>query len=181
MAVVENKLFADERNGLIRCCICGKFTRAIHWHHTVPQALGGKDSLQIPLDGDCHTSLHAKASAVLSKMNGKRKEPVGEFWDDPFAENLAEPWLRILIDAMMNPPVDPSQKQILLPSISVDAETRFALELLKRDTAGITSMSQVLRYCIELTLKHRGLRNNEQQNSSHSRHKGTGKKRTDLW
>ncbi|AXG67692.1 hypothetical protein JA33_318 [Dickeya phage vB_DsoM_JA33] len=177
----ENRLYANERNGLTQCCICGTFTKAIHWHHTIPQSLGGKDSLQIPLDGNCHTALHAKASAVVSKMHGKRKTPVGEFWDDPKAEQAAEVWLKILVDAMLVPPVDPSSKMILLPSIQVDVETRLALELLKRDTPGITSMSQVLRFCIEATLKIKGLRNDEQQEFSHSRSERNGKKHRDLW
>lgn len=177
----ENKLFAEERNGMIRCCICGTFTKAIHWHHTIPQSLGGKDSLQIPLDGNCHTALHAKASATVSRLNGKKKQPVGEYWENPEVEHNAEVWLGILVNSMLNPQIDPSQKTILLPSIIVDLETRHALELLKRDSPGITSMSQVLRFCIEYTLNRKGLKNNEQEKSSHNGSERTGKKHRSLW
>lgn len=176
---VENRLPAEKRGDLVRCIICGQFSRAIHYHHTVPRSLGGEASLQIPIDGNCHTTLHAKAEATVSRLNGKRREPVGQFWDDPQAEQNAETWLRILVDAMLNPPVAAGQKEILLPMIKVPADTRFALDLLKRDLPGITNMTQVLLYCIEFTLKAKGLRN--EKDDEHGRHKGTGKDRNRLW
>lgn len=169
---------ADVQGEMTRCCICHKLTRNIHWHHTTPRSLGGEESLQIPLDGDCHTTLHAKANAVISRLSGGRKKPVGDFWTDPETERRAEPWLKILIEAMLNPPVVPGQKEILLPMIKVDVDTRFALELLKRDTPGMTNMSQVLRFCIEYTLRNKGIKN---ENSEHRTNQKTGKKRTDLW
>jgi len=177
----ENRLPAEKKGDLVRCIICGKFSRSIHYHHTVPRSLGGEHSLQIPIDGDCHTTLHAKAEAVVSRLAGHRKQPIGTFWDDPEAEQRAEMWLSILVNAMLNPPVQPGQKEVLLPMIKVDMETRMALELLKRDTPGITNMSQVLRLCIELTLKSKGLKNGESKSSTHTRHQGSRKKRTDLW
>lgn len=79
---------------------------------------------------------------------------------------------------MLNPPVLPGQKEILLPMIKVDAETRFAMDLLKRDTPGMTNMSQVLRYCIEYTLRNKGLKN---ENSERRTNQKPGKKRTELW
>ncbi|MEG0374176.1 MAG: hypothetical protein RR672_00965 [Raoultibacter sp.] len=176
----ENRLPAEQKGELVRCIICGKFTRAIHYHHTVPRSLGGEESLQIPIDGDCHTTLHAKAEAVVARLAGNRKEPVGSFWDDPETEQRAEIWLGILVQAMLNPPVQPGQKEVLLPMIKVDMQTRHALELLKRDTPGITNMSQVLRYCIETTLKVKGLKNGKSE-STHSGYQSTRKKRTDLW
>lgn len=173
---------ADVQGQMTRCCICGGLTRNIHWHHTVPQALGGVDSLQIPLDGDCHTTLHAKANAVISRLAGRRKEPVGNFWADPRAEQMAETWLKILVDAMMNPPVVAGQKEILLPMIKVDVNTRFAMELLKRDTPGMTNMSQVLRYCIEYTLRNKGIKDESKDESTERRsNQKTGKKRAKLW
>jgi hypothetical protein len=114
-------------------------------------------------------------------LNGKKKQPVGEYWENPEAERNAEVWLGILVNSMLNPQIDPSQKTILLPSIIVDLETRYALELLKRDSPGITSMSQVLRFCIEYTLIRKGLKNNEQEKSSHRGSERTGKKHRRLW
>ncbi|QYW03299.1 hypothetical protein pEaSNUABM14_00340 [Erwinia phage pEa_SNUABM_14] len=176
----ENRLPAETKGALTRCIICGQFSRAIHYHHTVPRSLGGEHSLQIPIDGNCHTTLHAKAEAVVARLAGNRKQPIGQFWDDPDAEQRAEMWLTILVDAMLNPPVQPGQKEVLLPMIKVDLETRHALELLKRDTPGITNMGQVLRYCIETTLKVKGLKNGKSENP-HSGHQSTRKKRDDLW
>ncbi|UAW53445.1 hypothetical protein pEaSNUABM30_00327 [Erwinia phage pEa_SNUABM_30] len=180
MANNDNRLPAATKGDLSQCIICLKFSRSIHYHHTVPRSLGGELSLQIPIDGDCHTTLHAKAEAVVAKLAGNRKQPIGTFWDDPDAERRAQTWLDILVDAMINPPVQPGQKEVLLPMIKVDMETRHALELLKRDTPGITNMSQVLRLCIETTLKSKGLKNGESK-STHSGHQSTRKKRTDLW
>lgn len=173
-------MLAETKGDLTRCIICGNFSRAIHYHHTVPRSLGGEISLQIPIDGNCHTTLHAKAEAVVAKLAGNRKQPVGTFWDNPDAERRAQTWLDILVDAMLNPKVAPGQKEVLLPMIKVDMTTRHALELLKRDTPGITNMSQVLRYCIETTLKVKGLKNGNSK-STHSGHQGTRKKRNELW
>lgn len=177
----DNRLPAESNGALTRCIICGQFSRAIHWHHTVPRSLGGELSLQIPIDGNCHTTLHAKAEAVVSRLNGKRREPVGEFWADPEAEHRAQTWLQILVDAMLNPQVAPGQKEILLPMIKIPVDLRFELELLKRDTPGITNMSQVLRYCIEFTLKQKGLKQHEQKDDEPRPNSRSGKKRTDLW
>ncbi|QZE56533.1 hypothetical protein pEaSNUABM40_00338 [Erwinia phage pEa_SNUABM_40] len=176
----ENRLPAVVKGELTQCVICGRFVRNIHWHHTTPRSLGGEHMLQIPIDGDCHTTLHAKAEAVVAKLAGNRKQPIGTFWDDPEVEDRAQTWLDILVQAMLNPPVQPGQKEVLLPMIKVDMTTRHALELLKRDTPGITNMSQVLRYCIETTLKSKGLKNGESK-STHSGHQNSRKKRTELW
>lgn len=175
----QNRYYAEKRGELTRCIICGQFTRSIHWHHTVPRSLGGEDSLQIPIDGNCHTTLHAKSEAVVSRMRGNRQKPVGQFWESVEAEQRAEPWLKILVEAMLNPPVEPGQREILLPMIKVPADLRLDLELLKRDLPGITNMSQALLYCIEFTLKAKGLRD-EKANDTR-RDQSPSKKRNSLW
>lgn len=176
---LENKLAADIVNGMTRCCICGCLTKNIHWHHTIPRSCGGEDSLQIPLDGNCHTTLHAKADAIVSKLHGRRRDPIGAYWPEIASEQRAEVWLRILVDALMFPPVEIGQKEILLPMIKVDVETRLQLDMLKRDLPGITNMSQVLRFCIEHTLRNRGLKNDNQNDRSTNQR--SGKKRNQLW
>lgn len=174
----ENRLEAEVSGGMTRCCICEEYTRAIHWHHTVPRSLGGELSLQIPVDGDCHTALHAKGSAIVSALKGNRKAPIGQFWSDPVHESNADPWLSILVEAMLNPPIAPEDKMTLLPAISVDGETRNALELLKRDTPGITNIADTLRFCIEYTIRNKGLKNEKGKNKRTAR---TSIRRNDLW
>lgn len=173
------RLPAEKKGDLTRCIICSRFSRAIHWHHTIPRSLGGENSLQIPLDGNCHTTLHSKSEAVCARLRGTRTEPVGAFWDDHTSESRAEPWLKILVEAMLDPPVSESDKRILLPSISVDLEVRHALEILKRDTPGITSIASTLRYCIGFTLKAKGLQH--EQESSFTGHKKPRRKGNVLW
>ena len=165
-----NRLHPDMKGEMTRCCICGDFTRSIHWHHTVPLALGGADSLQIPLDGDCHTQLHSKASAMVAMLSGNKKA-IGRFWDDPNAERRADTWLNILVGAMLNPP-STDNKMFSLGGLKVDAGLRYGLELLKRDL-GVGSITVAVIYCIKFTLKAKGLK--------HEQNKSTGKRNTGLW
>ena len=173
---MDNRLPAEMRGEFTRCCICGEYVRAIHWHHTIPRSLGGTDSLQVPLDGDCHTNLHAKAEAVVAALRKHKPKSMGRFWSDPDIEQRAETWLRILVDAMLFPPVDERDLHVLLPAISVDKQLRFELDVLKRDLPGITNLRQVLEYCIIYTLRAKGIRNEPEV-----KREGTGKRRNVLW
>ena len=112
MAANENRLPPEKDGMFTRCCICFEWTRNIHWHHTTPRALGGEHSLQIPIDGDCHTTLHAKSEAVVSFLKGNRQEQPGRFWADKNSEQRAQPYLEILVNSMLNPPVSTEDKRI---------------------------------------------------------------------
>lgn len=174
-----NRLPAEVSGEFTRCCICHKLTRAIHWHHTVPRALGGTDSLQIPLDGDCHTALHSKADAVVSMIrNPGKKHKLGQFWSSADDEQRAETWLRILVDSMLTPPVSEDNLPVLLPQKRVSKSVRFALDLLKRDLPGVTNLGQVLEYCIIFTLKSKGLYD---ETLTQNRNKATDRLRSKLW
>lgn len=148
------------------CCICGRETSNIHMHHTIPRSLGGEDSLQIPLDGDCHTKLHAHASAIVAKTNGKRKKAVGSYWQNAEDEERAKRWLIILVDAMLNPPSS-YEKQTLLPQLRVDGKLRHALEILKRDQ-NLKNLDNTLMYCIHHTLESFGILENDNTNKQNS-------------
>lgn len=167
-----NRFLAETSGEFTRCLICGNFTKTIHWHHTIPQACGGVDSLQIPLDGDCHTQLHAKASAVVASIHGNRKTKIGSYWQNPMHEQYAEPWIQILVSAMLVPPAG-EDKLVLLPSLRVKQELRYGLELLKREFGNI-SVANALLYCIQFTLKQKGIVYEQQ-------HKSNYKKHSDLW
>lgn len=142
------------------CCVCLQPTANIHMHHTIPRSLGGEDSLQIPLDGDCHTKLHAHASAIVAKVNGKRKSPVVSPWT-PDEEIRVRRWLEILVHAMLNPP-NGTEKMTLLPQLRVDGELRSQLEILKRDS-NLKNLENTLLYCIQFTIKAHGIPEHEKR------------------
>lgn len=142
-----------------RCCICTTFTSAIHWHHTIPRALGGEDSIQIPLCGDCHTTLHSKADAHFAFIKNGKKRPMVKYWSKFEDEERAEPWFKVLLASMLDPPVQTEDKLVLLPSIKVDMNLKAAIDVLKLDLKGqgITNLSQVIEFCIKNTLKQKGI------------------------
>jgi hypothetical protein len=144
------------------CAICTIRTSAIHWHHTIPQSLGGINSLQIPLCGNCHTTLHSKADALVAFKRGG-KPPKQRYWDKIEHEHSADFWLNVLVQSMLNPPKMQGEKLTLLPSIKVNDGRRKQLGLLKDSLKhqGITNMSQVLEYCVKFTLIQKGLCNEE--------------------
>jgi hypothetical protein len=184
---IENKLPVVARSdGFEQCCICGNFFKNINWHHTIPRSCGGHESLQIPLDGSCHTTLHAKADAVVARIGAKKSGPLQKFWSDETAERRAEVWLKILVDALLRPPVSSNAKMTLLPMVHADPATRQGLELLKKDLAGITNMEQTLLFCINFTLSSKGYKKNGKElNYSEDRTKNSGKsinrRKTNLW
>jgi hypothetical protein len=137
--------------------------------------------LQIPLDGNCHTTLHAKADAAASFLKGNRKDPVGRYWDNEESEQRAQAYLMILVQSIMDPPVETEDKKILLGNPKVDLETRAELELLKIDLPGVTNLSQVVQYCINFTLDSKGYKDNEKANSNKSSSKGNSNRSSNVW
>lgn len=154
----------DSQVGL--CTICHCQTTAIEWHHTVPQALGGKDSLQIPLCSDCHTTLHKKALAVFSVVAGQSKKVTKTFWLDPAAERNAEQFVVLIVNALLNPPDSTAKTYKMVVEVNTDLHE--GLKLLKLDLKGIgiSNLSQAILYCIKQTLQKKGLYHVTRQNSS---------------
>src|ERR1019366_10610744 len=99
-----------------RCLICLVSDAVMHSHHTVPRSRGGDNSKQITLCAGCHNCLHANALAIIRRIKGGSKKPVKQFWKEAEQETRANPWLEILVRAMMSPPV--CEREHLL-SISV--------------------------------------------------------------
>jgi hypothetical protein len=167
-----NRFPAEVVGDMTKCCICANFTRSIHWHHTIPQATGGTESLQIPLCGDCHTQLHSKASAIVAKIHGNRKTKIGAYWANPMHEGFAEPWLQILVNAILVPPAG-EDKMVLLPSQRVKLDLRYGLEILKRDLGNI-SVANAIMFCIKFTLHSKGIKYEQHDKSNNQ-------KQTNLW
>lgn len=186
MKADQNRMPAQMDGKFTICCICFARTTAIHYHHTVPQALGGEDSLQIPICGDCHTTLHSKGDACVAFLKGNRTEPVGNFWHKQDDELRAEPYLQILVNAMLNPPVTTKDKMVKVQPPKVDMITRAALDLLKIDLPGVTNLTQTIDYCIQYTLQSKGYKNEEFINKKKTNYSNATSTRhnqgsSDLW
>ncbi len=162
------------------CSICTEYFSLLHWHHTVPQALGGQDSLQIPLCSDCHNVLHAHAEAVVAKVRTGR--PIRRrYWSSPENAERAQPYLSILVDAILNPPVEGDDKGYKL-HVEVPGQMHKALKLLKQDLDGVTNLQDTVLYCIAETLKARGLIDGHHEEPNRSKGRRLPKKSTsDLW
>lgn len=140
----------------ISCIIC--FSQLnIQYHHTIPRSRGGEDSLQIPLCSNCHSSIHFNALSIVSKINNpKRKNNYKRFWASSEEEERVEPYLKILVKALVEPiPMELSRNHVLtvsVPSILFDQFKLLQLDL------GLSSQEKVLEYCINQTLAIRGLK-----------------------
>lgn len=149
------------------CTICTRHFSALHWHHTVPQALGGKNSLQIPLCGSCHTQLHAQAEGVVARLRGSKKKP-RTYWANDLEERNAKPYTEILVNSIRNAPPSLAGKEWTVQSRIPDAVHK-ALHLYKIDS-GLRNLDQALLLCLAETLKKKGY-----LNGNDNTHKTSGK------
>ena len=134
------------------CCICQRRTFAIHHHHTVPRSCNGENSLQIPLCGQCHTTLHAQGSYVIAKLRRHVVESK-QFWNTFEEEVRAKPYLDILVTAIMTYSGHDRQHVI---TIKVPSKIYALLKRLKLDL-NCSSLLDTVLSCIVYTAKSRGL------------------------
>lgn len=128
----------------------------LHWHHTVPQALGGADSLQIPLCAQCHNQLHANADAVVARVRNNR-QITRQYWRTPEEQVHAQPYLEILVTAMLNAPEADGSKMWMVSARLPDGLHK-ALHLFKIDS-GLANLEQALLLCLRETLASKGYHN----------------------
>ena len=152
------------------CTICEQFFSVLHWHHTIPQSRGGKDSLQIPLCSSCHNILHANGVAVQARIRGSKK-PVRQFWANDRQARLAEPYLQILVQALMLPIAEGYEAQHPI-HLAVDPSLYEMIKLLQSDL-GLSSIEKTIRHSIMQAISERGL-----GNAKRNREAG---KRSQLW
>ena len=138
------------------CTICLSSGTVLHMHHTVPQARGGKDSLQIPLCGDCHTILHANALAVVSRIKNPNRK-VRRFWKTEAIQDRAERWLQILVAALMTPDENAAAITEHPVGTKLDAEYFQLFKTLAADLG--CSQENTVLYCIKYVLSKRGIKN----------------------
>lgn len=57
----------------LSCWLCGRsFGRVVQWHHTVPKAKGGRET--VPVHPICHRTIHAHfGNAELVRAEGARE------------------------------------------------------------------------------------------------------------
>lgn len=135
------------------CVICTNFCNALNWHHTVPVALGGSESLQIPLCPTCHDTLHAYAEAIVARIRTGRKIK-RIYWKTSVEENNSKMYLEILVKSIMDPPFS-DEKEIRVFA-KLDANLHRGLQLIKMDH-NLKNLENALRYCIAYTLKQKGM------------------------
>ena len=165
------------KNG--HCIICTLYCNALNWHHTVPQALGGSQSLQIPLCPTCHDTLHAHAEAVVARMRGKKNKKVTRcFWRTAEAEYNAKPYLEILIHSIINPPVSAEDKETKVIA-KLDYDLHRGLQLLKIDES-LGNLEAAIKYCIAFTLNNKGIGNGNFKRTQKERKNLKGPKAS-LW
>lgn len=139
------------------CLICEKYFSLLHWHHTIPQSMGGKDSLQIPLCAQCHNVLHAHALAMYAKQKSGRAIR-RKYWASPEMEINAAPYLKILVDAILSDEAVHGKQYVMQFKASPALHT--ALQMFKMDS-NAKSLEKAILLALGETLKTRGYLDNE--------------------
>lgn len=161
------------------CTICRQYFTLLHWHHTVPQALGGRDSLQIPLCAQCHNQIHAHAEAIVARQR-TGKSIIRQYWRTPQELENAQPFLEILVTAISNAPTSGDGKMWMISSRIPDALHK-ALHLYKVDS-GLPNLDQALLLCLTETLANKGYIDNGNDKAHVNSHKNRTKNaKTPLW
>jgi hypothetical protein len=148
------------------------------WHHTVPQAYGGVDSLQIPLCASCHTILHANADAIVAKIQ-TGKSITRRFWTNDSAADRAKKYVSLIVNATLyRHEVEDKEYKL---NVIISAELHNALVRLKQDLTGVSTLNDAVLYCVVNTLAQRGLYCVGDDERSEKGPQLTGKSRSDLW
>lgn len=141
------------------CVICGINESVMHSHHTIPQARGGRDSLQIILCSSCHNILHANAMYVVSCIrNPKRTRRDLGFWANAQEEQAAKRWVEVLVKAFLTD-VPNSDSLEHLVSTNLSNQDWQMFKILAKDLG--TSQENALEYCVKFTLAKKGIKHEQ--------------------
>lgn len=151
------------------CTICEKWFPLLHWHHTVPRALGGENSKQIPLCAQCHNNLHAAGLAVVASRNHGQKSKKN-YWTTATMETNAAPYLEILVDAILS--ADDVRGKLYVMQFGAPPALHNALQLYKLDSK-VTSLEKAIVLALSEHLRHRGYLIDGQHSKGNER-KGKG-------
>ena len=161
------------------CTICQKHFTLLHWHHTVPQALGGKASLQIPLCAQCHNQLHAHAEAIVAR-NRTGRSIKRRYWAHEHEELNAKPYIEILVGAIQAAVETAIDGKEWMVSSRIPDAVHKALHLFKIDS-GLRNLDQALLLCLAETLKKKGYLNGHDDTLSQAGKSRAKKSSTTLW
>jgi hypothetical protein len=141
------------------CTICSEHESVMHSHHTIPRSRGGDNSRQIILCSGCHNILHANALYLVSCINNpKRKKRTLGFWSSLSEERRAEPWLQILVQALLLPVENPEEVGHPVGAVLTDAEFQM-FKVLAKDLG--CSQTNAVRYCINNMIEKKGLKHGQ--------------------
>lgn len=160
------------------CTICEKWFPLLHWHHTIPQSMGGKDSLQIPLCAQCHNILHAHALGIVARTKTGRALQK-KYWMTPTMEHNAGQWLKILVEATLSDEAVVGKQYVM--QFKAPPALHTALQLFKSDS-NVSSLEKAMVLAISEFLRHRGYLDNGHSNRDQSTgNKGTPRSKPNLW
>lgn len=148
------------------CTICEAREPVMHSHHTVPQSRGGTNSLQIILCASCHNSLHAAALYICSQIRQNTKRKPKRFWRTEEDSIRAQPYLEILVKAILSPIPEGCSREHLL-STPVSTQVFESFKLLQSDL-GLSSQEQTLLHCVKYTLANKGIQQHEKNTTGAS-------------
>lgn len=139
-----------------QCTICYVHESVMHSHHTVPRSRGGEHSQQIVLCSSCHNILHANALYLVSCLRNPKRQKK-EFWKNETERHNAQPWLQILVSALVNPVPGAAEQTEHLVGCSLNMENFRQFKLLANDLG--CSQEKAVEYCIKYVLTKKGLTN----------------------
>lgn len=140
------------------CTICTKLEPIMHSHHTVPRSRGGENSLQIQLCPTCHNLLHANALSIVAQIRRNGKGP-GKTFFKPEENDRAQPYLRILVEALVRPLTEERQHTL---TTTVPTSLFEELKILQQEM-GLSSMEKTLALCMQYTISNLGVRHEEKK------------------
>lgn len=136
------------------CTICENHFQLLHWHHTVPRALGGSNSLQIPLCAQCHNQLHAHADGIVASQTSSRKVK-RVFWDSQKQLDNALPYIGILVKSITSAKEHGVEDKMWAMQLKVPDNLHKSLIRLKQDSP-LNNMEEVVLMCLGKALKDLG-------------------------
>ncbi len=126
----------------------------MHSHHTVPQSRGGKDSLQIILCSGCHNILHANASYVVSRIRNPKRDSKA-FWKTEEETRRAEPWLQILVRALVTPNAEVAESTEHIITAKLVGKDFQLFKILASELG--CSQEKAVEYCVKFVLDKKGI------------------------
>lgn len=136
------------------CVICMRNEPIMHSHHTIPCCRGGNDSLQVILCPNDHNTIHAQALHVVSQIRNPTKEKrKKKFWRTVEHEKRALPLVQLIVIAFL----EENTQGVHTLKVSLPTPEFREFKLLAKDLN--RSQEQTVLFCIQFTLKNRGIKN----------------------